>query len=116
MPATQESGHLYLYQVQDYQNVTSNCFDARPKHDVKLLSTYSTHMQTIHTGTLMVAWTASSKIQDEYMRLWQDELHTWIKLYDMHPATAKCAYARAMNAKGGYEGARKVTNTLWGIH
>jgi hypothetical protein len=116
MPATQESGHLYLYQVQDYQNVTSNCFDARPKHDVKLLSTYSTHMQTIHTGTLMVAWTASSKIQDEYMRLWQDELHTWIKLYDMHPATAKCAYARAMNAKGGYDGARKVTNTLWGIH
>jgi len=73
-------------------------------------------MQTIHTGTLMVTWTASSKIQDDYMRLWQDELQTWIKLYDMHPATAKCAYARAMNAKGGYEGARKVTNTLWGIH
>ena len=64
----------------------------------------------------MVAWTASSKIQDEYMRLWQDELQTWIKLYDMHPVTAKCAYARAMNAKGSYEGARKVTNTLWDIH
>ena len=73
-------------------------------------------MQTIHTGTLMIAWTSSAKIQDEYMRLWQDELQTWIKLYDMHPATAKCAYARAMNAKGGYEGARKVTNTLWDIH
>jgi len=64
----------------------------------------------------MIAWTASAKIQDEYMRLWQDELQTWIKLYDMHPATAKCAYARAMNAKGGYEGARKVTKTLWDIH
>jgi hypothetical protein len=116
MPATQESGHLYLYQVQDYQNVTSNCFDARPKHDVKLLSTYLTHMQTIHTATLMAAWTASCKIQDEFMRLWQDELFTWIKLYDMHPGPAKCAYARAMNAKGGYEGARKVTNTLWGMY
>jgi len=116
MPATQESGHLYLYRVQDYQNVTSNCFDARPKHDVKLLSTYSTHMQTIHTGTLMAAWAASSKIQDEYMRLWQDELLTWIKLCNTHPGPANCAYARAMNAKGGYEGTRKVTNTLWGMH
>ena len=88
----------------------------RPKHDVKLPSTYSTHMQTIHTGTLMAAWLVSSRIQDEFMRLWQDELQTWIKLYDMHPGPAKCAYARAMNAKGGYEGTRKVTNTLWGMH
>ena len=117
MPATQESEHLYLYQVQAYQNVTSNCFDARPKHDVKLPSTCSTQMQTpIHTATLMAAWIASSKIQDEYMRLWQDELQTWIKLYYLHPGPAKCAYARAMTAKGGYEGTRKVTNTLWGMY
>ena len=117
MPATQESGHLYLYQVQAYQNVTYNCFDTRPKHDAKLLLIYSTQMQTtIHTGTLMIAWTASSRIQDEYMRLWQDELQTWIKLYELHPGPAKCAYTRAMNAKGGYEGTRKVTNALWGIH
>jgi len=116
MPATQESGHLYHYQVQAYQNVISNCFNSRPKHDVKLPSTYSTHMQTIHTETLMAAWLVSSRIQDEFMRLWQDELQTWIKLYDMHPGPAKCAYARAMNAKGGYEGTRKVTNTLWGMH
>ena len=88
----------------------------RPKYDVKLLSTHSTHMQTIHTGTLMAAWAASSRIQDEYMRLWQDELQTWIKLYDVHPGPAKCAYARAMNAKGGYEGTSKVTNTLWGMY
>lgn len=116
MPATQESGHLYLYQVQVYQNVTSNCFDTRPKHDVKLPLTCSTQMQTIHTGTLMAAWTATSKIQDEYMRLWQDELLTWIRLHNIHPGPAKCAYARAMTAKGGYEGTRKVTNVLWGMH
>ncbi len=116
MPATQESGHLYPYQVQAYQNVTSNCFDTRPKHDVKLPLTCSTQMQTIHTGTLMSAWLASSRIQDEYMRLWQDELQTWIKLYNIHPGPAKCAYARAMNAKGAYEGTRKVTNTLWGMY
>jgi len=73
-------------------------------------------MQTIHTGTLMAAWTASCKIQDEFMRLWQDELYTWIKLYNTHPGPANCAYARAMNAKGGYEGVRKVTNTLWGMY
>jgi len=88
----------------------------RPKYDVKLPSTYSTHMQTIHTATLMAAWTVSSKIQDEYMRLWQDELLTWIRMSNIHPGPAKCAYARAMTAKGGYEGTRKVTNTLWGIH
>lgn len=116
MPATQESGHLYLYRVQVYQNVTYNCFDTRPKYDVKLLLTYLTQMQTIHTGTLMAAWTASSKIQDEYMRLWQDELLTWIRLSNIHPGPAKCAYARAMTAKGGYEGTRKVTNTLWGMY
>lgn len=73
-------------------------------------------MQTpIHTGTLMAAWTASSKIQDEYMRLWQDELLTWIRLSSIHPGPAQCAYARAMTAKGGYEGTRKVTNALWGM-
>lgn len=116
MPATQESGHLYLYQVQAYQNVTSNCFDTRPKYDVKLPLTYSIQMQTIHTGTLMAAWTATSKIQDEYMRLWQDELLTWIRLNNIHPGPAKCAYARAMTAKGGYEGTRKVANALWGMH
>ena len=116
MPATQESGHLYLYQVQAYQNVIYNCFDTRPKHDVKLPLTCLTQMQTIHTGTLMSAWLASSRIQDEYMRLWQDELQTWIKLYNIHPGPAKCAYARAMTAKGGYEGPRKVTNTLWGMY
>jgi hypothetical protein len=88
----------------------------RPKHDVKLPSTYSTHMQTIHTATLMAAWIASSKIQDECMRLWQDELQTWIKLCNTHPGPANCAYARAMNAKGAYEGVRKVTNTLWGMY
>ena len=74
-------------------------------------------MQTpIHTATLMAAWIASSKIQDEYMRLWVAELNTWIRLHDIHPGPAKCAYARAMNAKGGYEGVRKVTNALWGMH
>ena len=116
MPATQESGHLYLYRVQAYQNVTFNCFDIRPKHDVKLPLTYLIQMQTSHTGTLMAAWIASSKIQDEYMRLWQDELLTWIRLSNIHPGPAKCAYARAMTAKGGYEGTRKVANTLWGMH
>jgi hypothetical protein len=117
MPATQESGHLYLYQAQAYQNVTSNCFDVRPKHDVKLPFICSTQMQTtIHTATLMSAWLASSKIQDEFMRLWQDELNTWIKMHDSHPGPAKCAYARAMNAKGGYEGTRKVSNALWGMY
>ena len=89
----------------------------RPKYDVKLPLTCSTQMQTlIHTGTLMAAWTASSKIQDDYMRLWVAELNTWIRLHDIHPGPAKCAYARAMNAKGGYEGTRKVTNALWGMH
>ena len=115
MPVTQESGHLYLYQVQAYQNVTFNCFDTRPKHDVKLLLTCSIQM-SIHTGTLMAAWLETTKIQDEYMRLWQDELQTWIKLYYLQPGPAKCAYARAMNAKGGYEGTRKVVNKLWGMH
>jgi hypothetical protein len=71
---------------------------------------------SIHTATLMTAWLETTKIQDEYMRLWQDELQTWIKLYYLHPGPAKCAYARAMNAKGGYEGTRKVANTLWGIY
>ena len=41
----------------------------------------------------------SSRIQDECMRLWQDELQTWMGLYELHPGPAKCAYARAMNAK-----------------
>ena len=74
-------------------------------------------MQTsIHTGTLMTAWRVASKIQDEYMRLWQDELNTWIQLYESHPGPAKCAYTRAMIAKGGFEATRKVTNTLWGMY
>lgn len=73
-------------------------------------------MQTpIHTATLMAAWLASSRIQDNYMRVWQDELNTWIKLYHLHPGPSKCAYDRAMDAKGAWEGSRKVTDALWGM-
>ena len=64
----------------------------------------------------MTAWRVASKLQDDYMRLWVDELNTWIQLYESHPGPAKCAYTRAMIAKGGFEATRKVTTKLWGMY